>query len=129
MFNFDTFQENFSRLIVFNFYLTTSKLHKKYAYHLRKHFFFFLSNFLSFSRLADLSVYVQGHVGGVLEGRPIFCVQAASAECYAYNKVTKHWDQVWSNFYVSQNIGRSLQIWHSYHIFVELGCCVDDALI
>ena len=45
-------------------------------------------------RLADLSVYVQGHSGGVLEERPIFCVQAASAECYAYNKISKHWDQV-----------------------------------
>ena len=25
--------------------------------------------------IPDLTVYVQGHVGGVLEGRPLFCVQ------------------------------------------------------
>jgi hypothetical protein len=36
---------------------------------------------------------VNGHTGGVLDGRPIFCVQAASADCFAYNKATKHWDQ------------------------------------
>ena len=64
---------------------------------------FFAKDIFSISRLADLSVYVQGHVGGVLEGRPMFCVQAASAECYAYNKVTKHWDQVWRNSSVLKN--------------------------